>query len=148
MRRGFILPLIVLVILVAAGYYMFIKYSRTPNAKTTATAESIYKYPNSTDWKIKPHQNVCLNRQATCIQPVDVIFTTNDQWSVIYNYYKSYLIDYGWGTNSTVFTSIPTGIVFKKDTCRVDLQPEKPFNFLNDKAPSPPFKYVFSVTCE
>lgn len=142
------MPIIILLFIVGVTYYVYAKYSKSPNEKTTQTAKEVYKYPNSTAWDIKPHHNVCLNPQTPCIQPVDVVFTTNDPWSVIYNYYKSYLVDYGWETNSTVYTSIPTGIVFQKEGCQLSLQPKQGLNFLSDKTPKPPYQFTFSVTCE
>lgn len=148
MRRGFILPVIVLAVIVGVGYYLFTKYSKTPNQATLDATQAIYKYPNSESWQIDPHTNVCLQPQAPCDQPVDIIFSSNDSWPAVYNYYKAYLTDYGWDTNSTVYTSIPTSIIFEKGQCQIALEPDKPFNFLSDKAPSPPYKYIFTVTCK
>lgn len=148
MHRGFILPVIILAAVAGIGFYLFSKYSKTPGKATTDTALSIYKYPNNTSWQVQPHHNVCLQPQATCDQPVDIIFTTGDSWPAIYNYYKSYLIDYGWDTNSTVYTSIPTSIVFSKEGCQISLEAYKPYSFLSDKAPSPPYKYIFTVICK
>lgn len=148
MRRGFILPVIILAFIAGMGYYLFLKYSRSPNQTTLDTAQSVYKYPHSDSWQVQPHHNVCLQPQAPCDQPVDVIFSTNDSWPTIYNYYKSYLVDYGWATNSTVYTSIPTSIVFDKDTCEISLGSDKPLNFLSNKTPTPPYKYILTVICQ
>ncbi len=148
MRRGFVLPIIILLFVVGVTYFIYAKYSKSPNEKTMQTASTIYKYPNSTSWEIKPHHNLCVNPKDSCVQPADIIFTTNNQWAEIYAYYKSYLIDYGWETNSTVYTSIPTGIVFEKEDCKLFLQPAEGVNFLSDKAAKPPYKFTFSVTCQ
>lgn len=148
MPRGFILPIIILAVAAAVGYYLFSKYSKLPNKITADTAQSIYKYPNSQSWQVQPHHNVCFQPQTPCVQPVDIIFSTSDSWPTIYNYYKSYLTDYGWTTNSTIYTSVPTGIVFENEGCQVALEPSKPSSFLSDKTPSPPYKYIFTVTCQ
>ncbi len=148
MTRGFILPIIILLFVVGVTYFVYAKYSKSPNEKTIQTAGTIYKYPNNSSWEIKPHHNVCLNPKDTCVQPADIVLTTNDPWSQIYNYYKTYLVDYGWSTNSTVYTSIPTGIVFEKEGCQLFLHPQQDSNFLSDKNPKPPYKFVFAVTCQ
>lgn len=148
MRRGFIVPIIILAVIVGVGYYLYSKYSKSPNKTTTDTAQSVYKYPHSDTWEVKPHHSVCLQSKTPCGQPVDIVFSSNDSWQTIYNYYKSYLIDYGWATNSTVYTSIPTSIVFEKEGCQISLDSDKPFSFLSDKAPSPPYKYIFTVICQ
>jgi len=148
MSRGFVLPIIILLFIAGATYFIYAKYSKSPNEKTIQTAKTIYKYPNNITWGIKPRQNICVNPKEPCAQPADIILTTNDPWSQIYNYYKSYLVDYGWSTNSTVYTSIPTGIEFEKESCKLFLRPKENVNFLSDKTSKPPYQFVFTVTCQ
>lgn len=123
MRKGFILPLLMLLVVGGICYYIFITYARTPNEKSKKTANDIYKYPTST-WQIKESKNLCLNPAAPCSQPVEIIFDGQEGWSTVYGYYRTYFSQRGWTTNSEIVTSIPTSIVFNnpQDQCQIALE--------------------------
>ena len=148
MKRGFIIPILFLITLGATGYYLFTKYSESPNQITRNNAQKIYKYPNSDNWEVKPHHNVCLIPKSQCVQPIDIVFSSNDTWPTVYNFYKTYLTQNDWSTNSTIYTSVPTSIVFETQQCQMNLE-SKRSSFLNDnKISGPPYQYTFSLICQ
>src|SRR3990167_1273455 len=122
MRSGFIIPILFLIILSSSAYYLYIRYAKSPTKLTYGTAEALYKYPNNTNWQLKESHNICLMPQNPCNQPVVVTFTSNNTWPAVYNFYKSYLSETGWTTNSTIYTSIPSSIVFKQNSCTLTLE--------------------------
>ncbi len=119
MKKGFILPILFLLVLAGAGYLIFSKYSKTPGEITQKTAASIPKYPKSKNWQIKGRRNVCFLATAGCSQPIDITFQSENAWPDIYFYYKTVMVQNGWKTNSSIWTSIPGGILFTEDknTC-------------------------------
>jgi hypothetical protein len=116
MKKGFILPILFLLVLAGAGYLIFTKFSKTPGEITQKTAASIPKYPKSKNWQIKERKNVCFLATAGCSQPIDITFQNDAKWPDIYNFYKIVMVQNGWKTNSSVWTSVPAGILFKEDT--------------------------------
>lgn len=125
MQRGFIGTIILLLLLAAVGgaiYYIYTNYAKTPNQKTIEAANSINKYPDATSWEIKEMKNFCL-QPGGCDQPVQIMFETPKEWGSIYHFYISDMTNYGWETNSSVLTSIPTSVIFtKRDGCKASLE--------------------------
>ena len=138
MQRGFIGTLILLLLLIATAgvlYYVYVNYTKTPNEKTIKVANSIYKYPNATNWEIKESKNFCFTLGG-CVQPVRILFETQNEWGSIYSYYTPYMSQSGWQTNSSIVTSIPTSVVFtRSDKCQVSLENHNEL------------KYSFMVSC-
>lgn len=130
MKKGSVLPFILLAIAGIVVYFIYSNYSKTPNQKTRDVAASIFKYPNST-WSQKDAKNICVLPIAECTQPVAINFSSDDGWGVVYNYYKTYFTQRGWKTNSEIITSIPTSIIFQKldDLCTVTLEEQNEDRF-------------------
>ncbi len=137
-NKGFIGTLILLILVAAAAgaiYFMYTNYAKTPNEKTTKVAAAIYKYPNSSSWEIKESKNFCLT-VGGCDQPIRILFESQNEWGTIYSYYKTYMTQSGWTSNSFVLTSIPSSAVFKRaDKCQVAMENHNEL------------KYSFTVSC-
>lgn len=122
-------------VLAGAGYYVWTNYSKTPNESTKKLANTIFKYPSASKWTIEEAKNLCLSTKS-CSQPVKIYFETNNNWNDIYGYYTAYFANLKWATNTTVVTSIPTSVVFKKDLCEIVMENHGDI------------KYSFTVVCQ
>ena len=111
MRKGFIVPLLLILIATYAAYYLYKNYAKTPNAQTTEASQNFLKYPNAQNWTLKNLKNFCIQKER-CSEPITITFESYDAWNQIYVFYKEALPQYGWQTNSMVLTSIPDGAVF------------------------------------
>ncbi len=136
MKKGSVLPVVFLLIAGMLIYFVYSNYAKTPNQKTRDVAASIYKYPNST-WDQKDAKNICILPTNQCTQPIAINFSSDDGWSSIYNYYKTYFTQRGWKTNSEMITSVPTSIIFQKSDslCSVALESKSEDRF------------AFSIAC-
>lgn len=138
MKKGSALVLLFWIIFLAllggAGYYIWTNYSKLPNETTKKTANTLIKYPTAKTWQIEQSKNLCLSAGG-CSQPINIYFETPNNWGDIYAYYIAYFKSQGWTTNTNVVTSIPTSVVFKKDTCEAVMENHGDI------------KYSFTVVC-
>lgn len=147
MEKGFILPAIVIAVLAGASLYFFSRNSVAPSVKTQQAAKAIPKYKNAKSWEISTAKTICPFKIAQCANtPVKIRFLTDDPWRPIYLVYKDNMKEYGWKTNSQVFTSIPTSIVFHdSSSCEAVLKEDSQSLFSNKKEEAK--KYIFTVSC-
>lgn len=146
MKNGFILPLIIFASLGFLGFFLFNKYAHAPNEQTKKAASTIPKYPNSSIWNLKEQKNLCILTKDECSQPVTISFESAQRWNNIYGYYKSAMLDAQWFTNSQVFTSVPSGVVFTNENeCSAILMENS--NLLTRTSPNS-YKYSFRVVCK
>lgn len=142
-KNGFVITLIIILGLITAGlYFGYTHYSKEPSQKTQETTKMFLKYPNATSWLIVHKKSLCVFYFDGCTEtPSTISFTTSDQWSTIYAYYRNSLEKFGWTTNTKVITSIPQQInftgIFASSICEAALiKPNE-----GDK------EYKFSITC-
>lgn len=151
-KKGFILPLIVLGVLVLTGYFAFQTLSKPPSSKTQEAAKSILKYPGAKNWEISDKKSFCLFSSYKCSPPSHIIFETNDSWSKIYGWYSENLTNYDWITNSQVLTSIPTEIIFTKNptkdiNCQAYLRKYSESLLEKIKRNLKENLYIFTISC-
>lgn len=146
-KRGSVLPYIIILFLaVIAGNWLYGKYSTLPSKLTQETAASIYKYPNSELWTIQNKKGLCTFSAKNCSLASKIIFTSQDDWQTVYRYHVNSMKITGWKTNSTVYTSIPTGVIFNSENgCEAELTPKRKGLFEFNDAKSG--QYFFNVTC-
>lgn len=144
-KRGSVLPyILILMILTTLGIWYYNKHATLPPKFTQDTAAAIYIYPNSKEWKIENKKGLCTFSAKNCTLSSRISFTSEDDWATIYRYYAANMQD--WKTNSTVYTSIPTGILFTNESgCEAELTPKRKGIF--EFAASNNGPYYFNVTC-
>lgn len=150
MKKGWILPVFLLILLVAVGAFIYTKYSKKPNENTINEAGRIGKYPYAKSWEMKEAKNLCFLATDECNQPVTITFESQNEWSRIYGHYMDSMPPLGWSTKSRVVTSIPTDVVFTKDTCIATLKPREG-NFLEEAENTQNLEnyiYQMVVTCK
>ena len=142
-KNGFVFAFIIILGLIAAGiYYAFNYYSKEPSLKTQEITKSFPKYPNATSWLIVHRKSLCVYYFDGCLQtPSTISFTTSDQWSTIFGYYRDSLEKFNWTTNTKVITSIPQEINFSGhfSDADCDAQLQKPKDGGNS--------YAVQITC-
>lgn len=151
MKKGFILPLLILGLLALGAFYVAMFSSIYPNKKTQETAQGIPKYADNTSWQITNDKIPCLFNFGNCQTPSSkILFTSEDAWSSIYDAYKTNMGDFGWKTNSRVVTSIPTSIVFKnEDGCTAELAENKSvFREKDPESEKNTLYYLFIIICK
>lgn len=149
MKRGWILPVLLLVIAVAAGVLIYQKYSKTPSVKTISEANMVEKYPYAKSWELEEARNLCFLAPEECNQPITITFESQNDWPRIYGHYIKALPEIDWSTKSRVVTSVPTDAVFTKDTCVTTLKP-KEGNFLEEAENTQKLEnyiYQIIITC-
>ena len=139
--KSIALLLLVLVVISVIGSRLHPILFRKPPLKTQSVANNIFKYPKATKWQIKSTKSFCIIPED-CSPASLIILETNDQWAQIYSYYREYMPQYGWLTNSQVYTSVPSSIVFNNNSCQAILQPNK--QFINGQTLK---VYNFKVSC-
>jgi len=145
MKNSFILPLVIFASLVFLGFFLFNKNAQAPNEQTKKAASTIPKHPNSLAWSFKEQKNLCILTKDECSQPITISFDSPEQWNSIYGYYRSAMLNAEWSTNSQVFTSVPSGVVFTNENdCSAILKENS--NLLTRKSPNS-YKYSFRVVC-
>ncbi len=146
-KRGSILPyIVILIVAVIVGNWLYNKYSALPSKLTQDTAASIFKYPNAETWTVENKKGLCVLASTNCSLSSNIIFTSKDDWSTVYLYHIRYMANLGWKTNSQVYTSTPTGVLFTNDlTCQAELTPKRKgvLEFNDSKSG----QYFFKVTC-
>lgn len=150
MKKGWILPIFLLIIFVAAGLFIYTKFSKSPNTTTIKEANLIDKYPFGKNWMLKEAKNLCFLATDECNQPVTITFESQNEWARIYGHYLDSLPIIGWTTKSRVVTSIPTDVVFTKDSCITTLKPREG-NFLEEAENTQNLEnyiYEMVVTCK
>ena len=146
MKKGFIMPLVLLTILAFAAYYLYKNYAESPNTATVQTAENFLKYPRALDWQLKSNRNFCLQKEA-CSQPISITFTSLDTWNDVYVFYKGQLTQRGWQTNTAVITSVPSGAIFtNSQNCEAYLT-KNSLGFLGMQKPDNG-KFIIKISCK
>ena|SRR3989338_193278 len=144
--KGLLIFILISALIVRISFYFFDKYAKNPNEQTQYITQNIIKFPDSSNWEIKNNRIICTPGSGTCIPPTNIIFESQKDWGDIYSFYKDWMLENGWKTNSKILTSIPTSIVFTNDiNCQAELSSYKPITSLIQKPQSSRFK--FSVTC-
>ena len=151
-KSGFI-GILILLLIMGLGFYIVTTYfSQAPNTDTKQTASSIPKYPGSKEWKVDSQQKICLFDLGGCSNaPSFINFESNDAWPSIYAHYREKLLQDEWLTNSQIYTSVPTEIIFTK-TLRQDTSCEahltKSPGRLFNKNKNPNLNtYTFTLKC-
>jgi len=144
--KDFIVFILFLLLIAIISFYFFDKYSQTPNKYTQIAAQSIPKFPLSTNWQIKNGKNICIPGFGTCSQPISIFFESQKDWGEIYIFYKDQMTKNGWLTNTRILTSIPTSIVFTSTSgCTAELSTYDAITNVVKKIKNIQFK--FSVVC-
>jgi len=149
-QKGFIGLLILIGITCIAIFIIKINFSKMPSQKTIQVANSITHYPKVNNWQIIEKGTFCFNPRQ-CYPSVKIIFETNDSWANIYGWYNQRLTGNSWNTNSQIFTSIPSSIIFFNYSpeylnCQVDLDKNSKTLFLLNSSEQMN-SYSFNVTC-
>ncbi len=140
----FLLTLTIVFVVFTVPLYIFVQKNLvTPDKSLVAIAQNIPRYPNASSWEINTAKKFCIDKLSKCGNSADITFTTSDSWNIIYDYYRSSMGNDRWGTNSTIFTTMPTSIIFIRDNCEADLAPAHKLFGGNEKQ-----KYTLQISCD
>lgn len=144
--RFLLTVILFLAIVTGIIFFLFNKFSKLPNKQTQETAQKITKFPSALNWQIKNGKNLCVFTNDICNQPITVSFESQKPWNEVYFFYRDQMSQDGWQTNSTIFTSIPSSIVFTNNReCKAELAKHEPFfSFLNKSTNN---QFAFSIIC-
>lgn len=148
-KNGFILPIVILTVFASIAYVAYTALAHYPPESTKKVTMSIHKYPKSSSWEHKDRKTLCMPKYVSCTEDVHVSFTTTDNWSSVYGYYKSQMNADGWTTKGQILTSIPTSIVFVNPyECEVTLSKQKNKLFKQNSQEQSSNDYMFTVSCD
>jgi hypothetical protein len=153
MKSGFsLITLLILILIGFVGFIIFQIQSESPSKTTQSLALTIPKYPNSKKWEVKHNKQFCILNFNNCkFAPSSIVFLTDNRWGSVYNYYKEKLIIEGWSTNSEIFVSVPTNVVFTKNyqssLCSAHLREKSSSSLKRLKLEKSEGHYAFNISC-
>src|SRR3989344_2545239 len=116
-RKGFIWLIILIVLPLISFYLIRTNFSKLPNEKSKKLASTIRRYPNAKSWQTTNNSKICIFYVNKCKEAPSVItFSSNDDWTEVYKFYRDKLVSKGWQTNSHIVTSIPSSLVIGNET--------------------------------
>lgn len=126
--KSLLFSILTLSILGTLLYLLVQKNQVAPSESTIAVAKQMQRYPNAKFWDIETDKRFCLDFFFDCDSRATIAFAASDPWPSIYNYYIPQMKLNGWDTNSRMYTSTPTTIIFTKQNCETVLSPRYKFN--------------------
>lgn len=115
-KNGFIWLIILIVLPLISFYLIKTNFSKLPNEKSKKLASTIYRYPNAKSWQTTNNSRICIFYVNKCKEAPSVItFSSDDDWAIVYKFYRDNLISRGWQTASHIVTSIPSSLVIGND---------------------------------